>query len=163
MLLAAAVLVTLPVPAFYALVQRKLTLGLSEGANKGENPTTKTQRESNRDESAAIARIVQDELAPLLVGEDATRIEYLWRKMAGDHWLEPGPQTGQGSHRLRRYRLVGPVRQGLRGQRVHPAGRQPHQHAHHLHRRLLRSRQDACRPVAGNGMAARCRHGRLRR
>jgi ABC-type glycerol-3-phosphate transport system permease component len=36
MLLAAAVLVTLPVLAFYVLVQRKLTLGLSEGANKGE-------------------------------------------------------------------------------------------------------------------------------
>jgi ABC-type glycerol-3-phosphate transport system permease component len=36
MLLAAAVLVTLPVLAFYLLVQRKLTLGLSEGANKGE-------------------------------------------------------------------------------------------------------------------------------
>jgi L-alanine-DL-glutamate epimerase-like enolase superfamily enzyme len=37
----------------------------------------------NRDESAAIARIVEDELAPLLVGEDASRIEHLWQKMAG--------------------------------------------------------------------------------
>jgi ABC-type glycerol-3-phosphate transport system permease component len=36
MLLAAAVLVTLPVLAFYVLVQRKLTIGLSEGGTKGE-------------------------------------------------------------------------------------------------------------------------------
>jgi len=35
MLLAAAVLVTLPVLIFYLLVQRKLTLGLSDGATKG--------------------------------------------------------------------------------------------------------------------------------
>jgi len=36
----------------------------------------------NRDESVNIARIVQEELAPLLIGEDASRIEYLWHKMA---------------------------------------------------------------------------------
>jgi ABC-type glycerol-3-phosphate transport system permease component len=36
MLLAAAVLVTIPVMVFYFLVQRKLTVGLAEGGTKGE-------------------------------------------------------------------------------------------------------------------------------
>jgi D-galactarolactone cycloisomerase len=35
----------------------------------------------NRAQGRAIARIVEDELAPLLIGEDATKIERLWSKM----------------------------------------------------------------------------------
>ncbi|HEV7995893.1 MAG TPA: mandelate racemase/muconate lactonizing enzyme family protein [Stellaceae bacterium] len=35
----------------------------------------------NRAHAAAIARIVEDELAPLLIGEDASKIERLWAKM----------------------------------------------------------------------------------
>lgn len=35
----------------------------------------------NRAHGAAIARIVEDELAPLLIGEDASKIERLWAKM----------------------------------------------------------------------------------
>ncbi len=35
----------------------------------------------NRAHGAEIARIVRDELAPLVVGEDAARIEYLWQRM----------------------------------------------------------------------------------
>ena len=35
----------------------------------------------NRAHGGVIARIVEDELAPLLIGEDATKIERLWAKM----------------------------------------------------------------------------------
>lgn len=35
----------------------------------------------NRDDSAEIVKIIRDELTPLLIGEDASRIEYLWKKM----------------------------------------------------------------------------------
>jgi D-galactarolactone cycloisomerase len=38
-------------------------------------------RVDNRAQGRAIARIVEDELAPLLIGEDATKIERLWSKM----------------------------------------------------------------------------------
>jgi L-alanine-DL-glutamate epimerase-like enolase superfamily enzyme len=35
----------------------------------------------NRDESGTIAKLIRDELAPILVGEDPQRIERLWEKM----------------------------------------------------------------------------------
>lgn len=35
----------------------------------------------NRDHAREIVRIIQEELSPLLVGEDPTRIEHLWEKM----------------------------------------------------------------------------------
>ena len=35
----------------------------------------------DRDHSPTVAKIIRDELAPLIVGEDATRIEFLWARM----------------------------------------------------------------------------------
>lgn len=35
---------------------------------------------------AAFRSIVEDQLAPLLIGEDPLQIEYLWNKLAWNHW-----------------------------------------------------------------------------
>src|SRR5262249_23085524 len=51
----------------------------------------------NRAHGGAIAAIIQDELSPLLIGKDASRIERLWADMFALNIPNPYPKLAMGA------------------------------------------------------------------
>ena len=204
MLLAGAVLITIPVVLFYLLVQRKLVSGSPKAARKVnksqsqhvdpevvmkiknvtvmavEIPLSKnfggsrynvltrctiiTRMETdtglisevyngdNRDHMRELVEIIENELVPLVVGEDIFAVERIWQQALHAGGVEPRPQARDGSHRLHRHARSGTSSARRAGVNVcRLLGGYRHELPIISHRRLLSGGQDPARSRQGDG------------
>ena len=77
----------------------------------------------NREHGPEIVRLIHDELAPLLRGQDLFEGERHLGSPLRPHPQQPRSQDPDGGHRVRGLRDLGPGRQGARPERVRAARR----------------------------------------